>query len=148
MTCNFDNVCKGVGKNGNIPTEFILGYFKNNNGEISFEQNPNYYINLSKEDKDKLFDKCSKKIVGRSKQISDAVIDEDVETLELLSQKEQSKIKIEINNNIKERVLKGINPTLAKELSEKAVRIHQNEVATNALQYLERLLEKQKQLEY
>ena len=146
-TCNFDNVCRGVGENGNVPSEFIWGYFKNENGTIKFEENPNYYSKLSKSEKDKVFEKCSTKIVGTNKQISDAVIEKDTETLRLLSQVEQSKIKIEINKNIKERVLKGINPTLAKELSEKAVRIHQEDIATNALQYLENLLENQKQLE-
>ena len=147
-TCNLDSVCRGNKENGNVPSEFIFGYFKNDNGKIRFEQNPQYYQNLPKEEKDKLFEKCSKKIVGQNREISDAVINEDVEALKQLSEEEQTKIKTEIKTKTKENVLKGMSQTLAKELAEKSVKIHQNDVATNALQYLENLLEKQLELNF
>lgn len=142
QTCVFDEICQETNSNGNIPKEFILGYFTNNDGEISFTINPNYYLNLSEDELDLFFDKCLQKVGKNNLIISDAVVNRDIETLNLLEREEQIKIKMEINKKTQEKILKGIPPEVAKTISNNEVQISSNEVATYALLYLSRYLDK------
>ena len=142
QTCVLDEICKGTNENGNLPSEFILGYFTNNNGLVAFNPNPNYYSSLSQEQQDDLFEICFRKVGERNKTISKAVIEKDIETLELLHQEEQSKIKADKNINIRKNILNDMLSGGANNYGDLQVDSSTNEVATNALLYLERYLAK------
>lgn len=139
-SCVLDMICAGKEGKGKIPPEFILGYYTSSSEGVSFIKNPNYFKFLSEEQKDEFFENIQERLQGKYKQISDAVISEDVQTLEEMSQKEQleiaEKIKEKTRSNILER---GVNSqSLAESLSRAYVRIKQDDSATQALGYVER----------
>ena len=143
-SCVLDTVCTGEEEKGKIPPEFILGYYTSNNEGVTFIKNPSYFKFLAKEQKDEFFEKIHGRLQGKYKQISDAVISEDIQTLEMMSQKEQAeiveKVKEGTRNNILER---GVNSQLAETLSRSSVKIRQDDSATQALGYVERKRDKE-----
>ena len=140
-----DILCISETTKGNIPKEFILGYFSNNNGKVDFVKNAKFYTLLTQQEKDNLFISLKQKLKGKYKQISDAVISQDVEMLEELSEIEQSTIKTAIKQETKNNVLnRGMSAELAKITAQKSVQISQDETATQALNYLNILLEEKK----
>lgn len=138
-SCVLDTICSGEVTKGKIPPEFILGYYTSSNERIIFEKNPNYFNLLSEEQRDKFFDDIEERLKGKYKEISDAVISRDMQTLEKMSQKEQAEIDNKIKEGIRSNILeRGVNRQLAETLSRSSVQIKQDDSATQALVYIER----------
>lgn len=93
-SCVLDTACKNENGKGNIPKEFILGYYTQSDRKINFFENPDYYEFLPKEEKDKFFSEMDSKVTGKARKISDAVISGDINLLEQMSKEEQEAIKI------------------------------------------------------
>lgn len=146
-SCVLDTICAGEESKGKIPPEFILGYYTSSDGGVTFIKNPNYFKFLSKEQKDDFFRNMESKLQGKYKKISDAVIAEDVQTLEEMSQKEQSEIAKKIKEGTRSNILeRGVNSQLAEALSRNSVQIKQDDSATQALGYIERKIDKKQQV--
>lgn len=144
--CVLDTICSNKDDKGRIPSEFILGYYTVNHSSVIFERNPNYIKFLSQEEKDEFFEKIKSLLQGKYKIISDAVISGDIQTLEKLSEDEQSEIAIKIKQGIKSNILeRGVNSQLAENLSRSAVQIKQDDSATQALVYVERAKDRESQ---
>lgn len=142
-SCVLDTICASEDEKGEIPSEFILGYYTTN-GNFSFIKNPNYFKFLSQEQKDKFFTNIEGKLQGKYKIISEAVMSGDIQTLQNLSEEEQEKIKIETEREKKDNILqRGLNNQLAETLSISSVRIKQDDSATQAFRYIERTQEEQ-----
>ena len=138
-TCVLDAACKSKNGKGRIPKEFILGHYTQSEGKINFIANSNYYEFLPTEEKDKIFSEMDSKITGKARTISDAVLAEDIETLKKMSQSEleiiQEKEKQLTKSNILERGFG--NMQLARNLAETSVQLNREDLATQALDYLE-----------
>ena len=52
-TCILDQLCCGDNNYGEFPKEFILGYFKEENGERIFQKNMNHFFEMTDEEKEK-----------------------------------------------------------------------------------------------
>lgn len=145
-SCVLDTICTHEDSKGKIPPEFILGYYSINNDEVNFTKNPNYIKLLSEEQKDKFFEDMEGRLQGKYKEISDAVISRDIQTLEKMSKIEKQeitdKIKRETKNNILER---GLNRQLAETLSKSSAQIKQDDSATQALVYIKKEIYIEKQ---
>lgn len=138
-SCVLDTICAGGESKGKIPPEFILGYYTSSSEGVSFIKNPNYFKFLSEEQKDEFFENIQGRLQGKYRQISDAVLSEDVQTLEEMSQKEQSEIVEKIKEGTRSNILeRGVNSQLAETLSRSSVKIKQDDSATQALGYVER----------
>ena len=74
--CILDSICNNLGI---IPSEFILGYY---NSSLEIEKNPNYYMNLTKEKQDRLFQKIQQNMTSLYEKISDYVVKNNIEGLE------------------------------------------------------------------
>ena len=136
-SCVLDTLCVEEKGEGKIPPELILGSYIKNNEELSFIKNPNYFELLSEEEKNDFFTKMKERLQGKYKEISDAVITEDINTLEKMSQEEKNKIDNEIEEGTRRNILeRGINRQLAKTLSKNFVQIKQDDSATQALGYI------------
>lgn len=143
-SCVLDTICAGEESKGKIPSEFILGYYTSSNEGVNFIKNPNYFKFLSEEQKDDFFRNMESRLQGKYKKISDAVIAEDVQTLEEMSQKEQSEIAEKIKAGTRSNILeRGVNSQLAETLSRSSVKIKQDDSATQALEYVERKRDKE-----
>ena len=135
-SCVLDTICAGGESKGKIPPEFILGYYTSNNEGVSFIKNPNYFKFLSEEQRDEFFSDVEGKLQGKYKDISDAVISEDIQILEEMSQKEQRKITEEIKEGTRKNILeRGVNREVAETLSRSSAKIKQDDSATQALIY-------------
>lgn len=146
-SCVLDTICAGEESKGKIPPEFILGYYTSSNEGVTFIKNPNYFKFLSEEQKDGFFRNMESRLQGKYKKISDAVIAEDVQTLEEMSQKEQSDIEKKIKEGTRSNILeRGVNSQLAEALSRNSVQIKQDDSATQALGYIERKIDKEQQV--
>lgn len=146
-SCVLDTICVCEESKGKIPPEFILGYYISSNQGISFVKNPNYFKFLSEEQRDKFFEDVEVRLQGKYKDISDAVITEDVKTLEEMSKKEQMEIAEKIEKGIRSNTLeRGVNRQLAENLSRSSVQIKQDDSATQALGYVERKRDKEQQV--
>lgn len=144
ISCVLDTLCASEESKGKIPSEFILGYYTSSGEGIRFVKNSNYFKFLSKEQKDEFFRNTESRLQGKYKKISDAVIMEDIQTLEEMSQKEQSEIEIKIKEGTRNNILeKGLNNQLAETLSRASVQIKQDDSATQALGYVERKIDKE-----
>ena len=84
-TCILDQLCCGDNNYGEFPKEFILGYFKEENGERIFNKNMNHFIEMTDEEKGNFIKKLSDRLTEQQKQISEAVITGDMQRLEQLS---------------------------------------------------------------
>lgn len=143
-SCVLDAICAGEESKGKIPQEFILGYYTSSNEGVNFIKNPNYFKFLSEEQKDDFFRNMESRLQGKYKKISDAVIAEDVQTLEEMSQEEQSEIAEKIKAGTRSNILeRGVNSQLAETLSRSSVKIKQDDSATQALGYVERKRDKE-----
>lgn len=139
-----DTICTNQDGKGKIPSEFILGYYSNNNGNFNFIKNPNYIKFLSEEQKDAFFKNIEGRLKGKYRIISDAVTSGDITTLEKLSEEEQSEIETKIKEGIRNNILeRGCNMQLAETLSRNSVQIKQDDSATQALSYVERKKDKE-----
>lgn len=85
-TCILDQVCCGNNDFGEIPKEFILGYFKEENGERVFQKNEHHFLDLSDEEKEIFIKGLSDRLTEQQKQVSKAVIDGDFQRLEEISE--------------------------------------------------------------
>ena len=85
ITCILDQLCCGNNDYGKIPKEFILGYFKEENGERIFEKNMSNFIEMTDEEKGIFIKSLSDRLTEQQKQISEAVITGDMQRLEQLS---------------------------------------------------------------
>lgn len=138
-SCVLDTICSGEESKGKIPPEFILGYYTSSSEGVSFIKNPNYFKFLSEEQKDKFFENIQGRLQGKYKQISDAVISGDIQTLEEMSKNEQLEIAEKIEEGIRRNILeRGVNRQLAETLSISSVTRKQDDSATHALLYVER----------
>lgn len=138
-SCVLDTICASEENKGKIPPEFILGYYTSNNEGVSFIKNPNYFKFLSEEQRDEFFRNMEERLQGKYKEISDAVIAEDLQTLEEMSQKEKVEIAEKIKKGTRSNILeRGVNSQLAENLSRSSVQIKQDDSATQALGYIER----------
>lgn len=143
-SCVLDAICTGEESKGKIPPEFILGYFTSSNEGISFVKNPKYFKLLSEEQINKFFGDIEGRLQGKYKEISNAVISEDVQKLEEMSGKEQLEIAEKIRNGTRSNILeRGLNRQLAETLSRNSVQIKQDDSATQALRYVERKRDKE-----
>lgn len=143
-SCVLDTICASEESKGKIPPEFILGYYTSSDEGVSFIKNPNYFKFLSEEQRDEFFENIQVRLKGKYKEISDAVISEDVQTLEEMSQREQSEIAEKIREGTKSNILeRGVNSQLAETLSRSSVKIKQDDSATQALGYVERKRDKE-----
>ena len=143
-SCVLDAICAGKESKGKIPPEFILGYYTSSNEGISFVKNPNYFNLLSEEQRDKFFEDIEGRLQGKYKEISEAVISEDVTKLEEMSEKEQLEIEEKVKKGIRSNILeRGLNHQLAETLSRNSVQIKQDDSATQALVYVQRKREKE-----
>lgn len=84
-TCILDQLCCGNNDYGEVPKEFILGYFTEKNGERIFKKNAGYFLDMSDEEKGKFIEDISSRLSEKQRQISEAVISGDMERLEQLS---------------------------------------------------------------
>ncbi len=145
-SCVLDTVCSQEDSKGKVPAEFILGYYTSSNDGVSFIRNPNYYKFLSEEQKDEFFKVIEGKLHGKYKDISDAVVSGDIQTLEKMSKKEQQEISDKIKAGIRSNILeRGVNSQLAESLSRSSVQIKQDDSATQALGYVERKRDEKQQ---
>ena len=85
ITCILDQLCCGNNDYGEFPKEFILGYFKEENGERIFEKNMSNFIEMTDEEKGIFIKSLSDRLTEQQKQISEAVITGDMQRLEQLS---------------------------------------------------------------
>jgi len=85
ITCILDQLCCSDNDYGQFPKEFILGYFKEENGERIFNKNMNHFIEMTDEEKGNFIKKLSDRLTEQQKQISEAVITGDMQRLEQLS---------------------------------------------------------------
>lgn len=84
-TCILDQLCCGNNDYGEFPKEFILGYFKKVNGERIFEKNQSHFLKMTDEERGEFIKGLSERLTEEQKQISEAVINGDMERLEQLS---------------------------------------------------------------
>ena len=84
-TCILDKLCCGDNDYGELPKEFILGYFTEENGERKFPKNANHFLEMTDEEKGLFIENLSDRLTEQQKQISEAVIARDMEKLEQLS---------------------------------------------------------------
>lgn len=84
-TCILDLLCCGDKDFGEFPKEFILGYFKEENGEKIFQKNEKHFFEMTDEEKGKFIKSLSERLTEQQKQISEAVIAGDIQKLEQLS---------------------------------------------------------------
>lgn len=84
-TCILDKLCCGDNEYGKLPREFILGYFMQENGEGKFKKNPNYFLEMSEDERGTFIQSLADKLTEQQKQISEAVISKDMSKLEQLS---------------------------------------------------------------
>lgn len=84
-TCILDQLCCGNNDYGEVPKEFILGYFTEENGERKFQKNSNHLLEMTDEEKGFFIESLSNRLTEQQKQISEAVIAEDITKLEQLS---------------------------------------------------------------
>lgn len=85
ITCILDQLCCGNNDYGEFPKEFILGYFKEENGERIFQKNMNHFLEMTDEQKGTFIKSLSDRLTEQQKQISEAVINDDMQRLEQLS---------------------------------------------------------------
>ncbi len=146
-SCVLDTICAGKESKGKIPPEFILGYYISSDDGVNFIKNPNYFKFLSEKQKDVIFRNIESRLQGKYKKISDAVISEDVQTLEEMSKSEQLEIAEKIKNETRRNILeRGVNRQLAETLSRSSVQIKQDDSATQALGFVEREIDKEQQV--
>lgn len=137
-SCVLDTICSDEESKGKIPPEFILGYYTSGNEGVSFIKNPNYFKFLTEEQRDEFFRNIQGRLQGKYKEISEAVISEDMQTLEEMSKKEQLEIAEKIKEGTRSNILeRGVNSQLAETLSRSSVKIKQDDSATQALAYVE-----------
>ena len=84
-TCILDQLCCGENNYGEFPKEFILGYFKEENGERIFNKNMNHFFEMTDEEKGNFIKSLSDRLTEQQRQISEAVIAGDMQRLEQLS---------------------------------------------------------------
>lgn len=84
-TCILDQLCCGNNDYGEVPKEFILGYFTEENGERKFQKNSNHFLEMTDEEKGIYIKSLSDRLTQQQKQISEAVIARDMTKLEQLS---------------------------------------------------------------
>lgn len=84
-TCILDQLCCGDNDHGKFPKEFILGSFKEENGERIFQKNMSYFSEIGDEEKGIFIKKLSNRLTEQQRQISEAVINQDMQRLEQLS---------------------------------------------------------------
>lgn len=84
-TCILDKLCCGDNDYGELPKEFILGYFTEENGEGKFQKNANHFLEMTDEEKGLFIEGLSDRLTEQQKQISEAVIAREMEKLEQLS---------------------------------------------------------------
>ena len=84
-TCILDQLCCGDNNYGEFPKEFILGYFKEENGERIFNKNMNHFFFFLDEEKGNFIKSLSDRLTEQQRQISEAVIAGDMQRLEQLS---------------------------------------------------------------
>lgn len=84
-TCILDKLCCGDNDYGEFPKEFILGFFKEENGERIFQKNMSYFLEMTDEEKGSFIKGLSDKLTEPQRQISEAVINDDMQRLEELS---------------------------------------------------------------
>lgn len=84
-TCILDKLCCENNDYGKFPREFILGYFKEENGERIFQKNMNHFIEMTDEKKGTFIKSLSDRLTKQQRQISEAVITGDMQRLEQLS---------------------------------------------------------------
>ena len=85
ITCILDQLCCGNNDYGKFPKEFILGYFKEENGERTFKENMSHFSKMTDEEKGVFIKSLSVRLTEQQKQISEAVITGDMKRLEQLS---------------------------------------------------------------
>lgn len=84
-TCILDQLCCKNNDYGELPREFILGYFKEENGERIFQKNMGHFIEMTDEEKGNFIKSLLDRLTEQQRQISEAVIAGDMERLEQLS---------------------------------------------------------------
>lgn len=84
-TCILDQLCCGDNDYGEIPKEFILGYFKEENGKRIFQKNMSHFLEMTDEEKGTFIKGLSDRLTDQQRQISEAVITGDMQRLEHLS---------------------------------------------------------------
>lgn len=84
-TCILDQICCGDNEFGKLPKEFILGYFKEENGERIFQKNEGHFLEKSEEEKGTFIKSLADRLTEQQKQISEAVVLGDMPKLEQLS---------------------------------------------------------------
>lgn len=84
-TCILDQLCCDNNEYGEVPKEFILGYFKEENGERIFEKNASHFIEMTDEEKGSFIKDLSDRLSEQQKRVSEAVIAGDIQKLEQLS---------------------------------------------------------------
>ena len=85
ITCILVRICCENNDFGEIPPEFIFGYFKEENGERVFQSNNGHFFEMSDKQKGDFINRLSDRLTEQQKQISDAVISGDFSRLEELS---------------------------------------------------------------
>ena len=85
ITCILDQLCCGDNDYGKFPKEFILGYFKEENGERIFQKNISHFLEMMDEEKGTFIKSLSDRLTEQQRQISEAVISNDMQKLEQLS---------------------------------------------------------------
>lgn len=84
-TCILDKICCGNNEYGVFPKEFILGYFKEENGIKTFQKNASHFLEMSDEDKEAFIKELTDRLPEQLKQVSEAVIEGNMQKLEQLS---------------------------------------------------------------
>lgn len=84
-TCILDQLCCGDKDYGEFPKEFILGYFKEENGERIFQKNTSHFLEMTDKEKGTFIKSLSDRLTEQQRQISEAVITGNMQRLEQLS---------------------------------------------------------------
>lgn len=85
ITCILDELCCGDNEQGKLPEEFVLGYFKEENGKKTFQKNMKHFLQNTDKEKGTFIKSLLTRLTEQQKQISEAVITNNMQKLEQLS---------------------------------------------------------------
>ena len=80
-----DSLCCGENEHGVFPKEFILGYFRNENGKRVFHKNEQHFLEMTEEERGAFIQSLSERLTEQEREVSEAVLSGNKKRLEELS---------------------------------------------------------------
>lgn len=84
-TCLLDSLCCGENEYGVFPKEFILGYFRNENGKRVFHKNEQHFFEMTEEERGAFIQSLFERLTEQEREVSEAVLSGNKKRLEELS---------------------------------------------------------------